>query len=119
MTEIRHALIEAMTDAEVSVTAVKVANLSPASPLTAEVMDPIYRVTQQMWPGVIVVPAMSTGATDGLFLRQVGIPVHGTSSIFTERSGSCAHGQKERIHALSFYDGLEYLNRLVREFATN
>ncbi|MDG2278117.1 MAG: M20/M25/M40 family metallo-hydrolase [Pseudomonadales bacterium] len=119
MTETRLALIEAMADAEVSVTPVKVANLSPASPLTEEVMDPIYRVTQQMWPGVIVVPAMSTGATDGLFLRQVGIPVYGTSGIFTERSGSGAHGQNERIHAQSFYDGLEYLNRLVREFATN
>ncbi|NKB99099.1 MAG: M20/M25/M40 family metallo-hydrolase [Pseudomonadales bacterium] len=119
MTEIRGALIKAMADPEVSIAPVKVAMSSPASPLTEEVMDPIYRVTQDMWPGVTVVPAMSTGATDGLFFRQAGIPVYGTSGIFTERSGSGAHGQNERIHAQCFYDGLEYLNRLVREFATN
>lgn len=119
MTETRSALIAAIDDPEVSVTPVKEANPSPPSPLTEEIMDPIYQITQDMWPGVTVVPAMSTGATDGLFFRQVGIPVYGTSGIFAELSGSGAHGQNERLHAQSFYDGLEYLNRLVRAYGTD
>lgn len=119
MEETRSALRVAINDPEVSITPVKQANPSPPSPLTEEIMDPIYQITQDIWPGVTVVPAMSTGATDGLFFRQAGIPVYGTSGIFAEMSGSGAHGQNERLHAQSFYDGLEYLNRLVRAYGTD
>jgi len=46
----------------------------PASPLSDEVLRPIERLTAEMWPGIPVVPVMSTGATDGRPLRQGGIP---------------------------------------------
>ena len=45
-------------------------------------MRPIERVTAAMWPGVPVVPVMSTGATDALFLRGAGIPIYGVDGIF-------------------------------------
>ena len=117
--EIVAALAQAINDPEVTIAPIEPADPGPASPLTEEVMDPIYRITQDMWPGVTVVPAMSTGATDGKYFRKEGIPVYGASGIFSEQSGSGAHGRDERIHARSFYEGLEYLDRLVREFATN
>ena len=34
----------------------------------------MFRVTDTMWPGVVVLPTMSTGATDGRSLRAAGIP---------------------------------------------
>src|SRR4051812_27279655 len=37
---------------------------SPPSPLRQDVMQAIEGVTREMWPGVPVVPTMSTGATD-------------------------------------------------------
>jgi hypothetical protein len=35
-----------------------------------------------MWPGVPIVPTMSTGATDGKYLRIAGIPTYGIACIF-------------------------------------
>jgi acetylornithine deacetylase/succinyl-diaminopimelate desuccinylase-like protein len=88
---------------------------SPPSRLRPEVLGPIEKITREMWPGVPVVPTMSTGATDGLFLRNAGIPVYGVSGLFYGDTGS--HGMNERIPVQSFYQGLEFLYRLVRTFA--
>jgi acetylornithine deacetylase/succinyl-diaminopimelate desuccinylase-like protein len=85
---------------------------SPPSPLTASLMSQIEGVTSEMWPGVPVVPTMSTGATDGLYLRNAGMPVYGVSGLFYPDTG--AHGMNERIPAQAFYDGLEFMYRLVR-----
>jgi acetylornithine deacetylase/succinyl-diaminopimelate desuccinylase-like protein len=87
---------------------------SPPSPLTDEVLGPITRITEQMWPGVTVLPIMSTGATDGLYLRRVGIPVYGVSGIFGDMDDVRAHGQDERILIEHFYEGQEFLYRLVK-----
>ncbi|MDH3270984.1 MAG: M20/M25/M40 family metallo-hydrolase [Gemmatimonadota bacterium] len=87
---------------------------SPPSPLTAEVLEPIERITEQMWPGVKVLPVMSTGATDGLYLRNAGIPVYGVSGIFGDMDDTRAHGQDERILMEHFYEGQEFLYRLVK-----
>ena len=87
---------------------------SPPSPLTDEVLGPIERITEQMWPGVKVLPVMSTGATDGLYLRREGIPVYGVSGLFGDMDDVRAHGQDERISIQSFYEGQEFLFRLVK-----
>ncbi len=57
---------------------------------------------------------MSTGATDGLYLRNVGIPVYGASGIFRDIDDNRAHGKDERILASSFFDGQEFLYRLTK-----
>lgn len=85
---------------------------SPPSPLTDEVLGPIASITEAMWPGTPVVPTMSTGATDGLYLRNIGIPVYGVSGLFYGETFS--HGMNERIPVDSFYEGQEFLYRLVR-----
>lgn len=90
---------------------------SPPSPLTAEVLAPIERITEEMWPGVPVIPTMSTGATDGLFLRNAGIPVYGVSGLFGEIGDNRAHGQDERILVRSFFEGQEFLYRLTKALA--
>lgn len=85
---------------------------SPPSPLTPQLMGDIEAVTKEMWPGVPVIPTMSTGATDGLYLRNAGIPVYGVSGLFYPES--FAHGMNERIPVKAFYDGLEFMYRLVK-----
>jgi len=97
------------------VTAEGTARNSPPSPLTPDVLAPIEQITQQMWPGVPVVPTMSTGATDGLYLRNAGIPVYGVSGLFYGETYS--HGMNERIPVESFYEGQEFLYRLVKALA--
>jgi len=111
-------LTSLVANESISITPVKEATPSEPSPLTAEVMDPIRAITEDMWPGVPVVPAMSTGATDGLYFRNAGIPVYGVSGIFVDATDSRAHGRDERILKKSFYDGLEFLDRLVRALSS-
>ena len=64
-----------------------------------------------------VVPTMSTGATDGAYLRVAGIPTYGVSGIFGDASDSRAHGKDERIGVKSYYDGQEFLYQLVKEMS--
>ena len=87
---------------------------SPPSPLTQEVLGSIERTTQEMWPSVPVIPTMSTGATDGLFLRNAGIPVYGVSGIFEDVDDIRAHGRDERLPVASFFEGQEFMYRLVK-----
>jgi acetylornithine deacetylase/succinyl-diaminopimelate desuccinylase-like protein len=114
----RETLVKVVNDSRVTITPIRQPKPSPPSPLTAEVMKPIETVTQQMWPGAPVVPVMSAGATDSLYLRKAGIPVYGTSGIFGDIDDGRAHGKDERIGVKSFYEGQEYLYRLVKAFAT-
>lgn len=102
-----------INDEQVSVTPIEPAVPSPPSPLTPEVLGAIEAVTEDMWPGVPVIPTMSTGATDGLYLRNAGIPVYGVSGLFGEISDNRAHGQDERILVKSFFEGQEFLYRLT------
>ena len=90
---------------------------SPPSPLTGEVLGAIERVTEEMWPGVPVLPVMSSGATDGLYLRNAGIPVYGVSGIFGDMDDVRAHGRDERIRIDHFHEGQEFLYRLVKALA--
>jgi acetylornithine deacetylase/succinyl-diaminopimelate desuccinylase-like protein len=62
------------------------------------------------------VPTMSTGATDGRFLRNAGIPVYGISGLFYENAN--AHGMNENVSSKSFYEGLEFMYRLVRQLTS-
>ena len=91
--------------------------LSPPSPLRADVLGAVEKLTTQMWPGVPVVPTMSSGATDSRFLRNIGIPVYGVSGLFVEPSDYRAHGLNERILVKQLYEGREFLYRLVRELS--
>jgi acetylornithine deacetylase/succinyl-diaminopimelate desuccinylase-like protein len=87
---------------------------SPPSPLTPEILQPIERITEELWPGVPVVPVMSVGATDSLRFRQAGIPMYGVSGLFLDIDDVRAHAPDERILVESFYDSQEFLYRLVR-----
>jgi acetylornithine deacetylase/succinyl-diaminopimelate desuccinylase-like protein len=111
---VQNALENAIGDGKVALTPVAEATPSPASPLTAEVLGPIERITEELWPGVPVLPTMSTGATDGLFLRNAGIPVYGVSGLFGDEKDNRAHEQNERILIRSFFEGQEFLYRLTK-----
>ena len=101
----------------VTVTAQNRITVSEASDPESAPMKTIQRVSETMWPGIPVVPVMSTGATDGLQLRNAGIPVYGANGIFVEHGEIRIHGRDERVAVRSFQDGTEFLYRLVRAFA--
>jgi acetylornithine deacetylase/succinyl-diaminopimelate desuccinylase-like protein len=90
---------------------------SPPSPLRPEVLEPIEAIVEEMWPGVAIVPEMSTGATDGLYVRNAGIPVYGAAAIFGDPEDARSHGRDERVAVARFYEALEFWNRLVRRLS--
>ena len=79
-----------------------------------ELLATIEKTSAEFWSGVPVVPIMSAGATDGLFLRNAGIPTYGHSGLASDIDDVRAHGKDERVAVKSFFDGGEYLHRLVR-----
>ncbi|MCE4564395.1 M20/M25/M40 family metallo-hydrolase [Maribellus sp. CM-23] len=89
-----------------------------SSPLSSEIMDKVTNVTNDMWPGVAVISTMSTGASDGLFLRNAGIPTYGVSGIFEDINENRAHGKDERIAINVLFEAQEFLYRLVKELSS-
>jgi acetylornithine deacetylase/succinyl-diaminopimelate desuccinylase-like protein len=90
---------------------------SPPSPLRPEILEPIEAIVEEMWPEVVVVPVMSTGATDGLYVRNADIPVYGAAAIFDDPEDARAHGRDERVAVARFYEALEFWNRLARRLS--
>jgi len=103
--------------APVVVTVTDSAVPSPPSPLDPEVMGVLQRVTTDLWPSVPVIPNMETGATDGLYLRNAGMPVYGVSGVFLDADDIRAHGRDERIAVRAFYEGAEFTYRFVKALA--
>lgn len=114
---VRETLVKVLDNPRISITPIREPKPSPPSPLADDVMRPIEGITTEMWPGVAVIPTMSTGATDSLYLRKAGVAMYGTSGIFGDMDDSRAHGRDERVGVKEFYDGQEYLYRLVKALA--
>lgn len=107
-----------VADPRITVRATYGAIASPASPLTPAIMGPIERLVARQFPNVPVVPVMEAGATDGLFLRNAGIPTYGVSAVFEDQNDVRAHGRDERIGVESFYDALEFWYQMMQAFTT-
>jgi acetylornithine deacetylase/succinyl-diaminopimelate desuccinylase-like protein len=116
---IKQKLIEVLADKKIDVAFVDEAKPSPPSPLTPAIMKPVEAITKAMWPGVVVVPTMGTGATDGLYLRNAGIPTYGLEGIFYEVDDNRAHGKDERVGVKQYFEGLEFQYRLIKALAAH
>jgi acetylornithine deacetylase/succinyl-diaminopimelate desuccinylase-like protein len=105
--------------ADTQVAVILQGNPSPgvASPLRADVLQAVTGVTDQMWPGVITLPMMVMGATDGRMLRSAGIPTYGIQGFFIDRDDVRFHGRDERMRVQSFYEGHAFLYELVKRLS--
>jgi acetylornithine deacetylase/succinyl-diaminopimelate desuccinylase-like protein len=115
--EVRAALVRVLADPAIAVTPIGEPRPAPASPLRPDIVRAVERVTAEIWPGVPVLPIMSTGASDGLILRRAGIPVYGVSGLFDDIDDVRAHGRDERMAVRAFFDGLEFMYRLEKALA--
>jgi acetylornithine deacetylase/succinyl-diaminopimelate desuccinylase-like protein len=116
--EVLRSLREVVNDPKVEVTAVTKPRIAPASPLTPEFMQAAEQTTSEIWPGVPVIPTMSTGATDSRALREIGIPCYGLSGFFLDEDDNREHGRDERIPVQSFFDGQKFLYLLVKRLSS-
>jgi acetylornithine deacetylase/succinyl-diaminopimelate desuccinylase-like protein len=115
--DIKAALIRVLADDQIAVKQVDDAKPSDSAVIDEELLATIEKTSAEFWPGVPVVPIMSAGATDGLFLRNAGIPTYGHSGLASDVDDVRAHGKDERVAVKSFFDGAEYLHRLVRRLS--
>ena len=122
--EIRELLVKILADPKITVRHVSNdGNVLDKAPVQAslppvvlrpEVMKPLEEVAASMWPGVPVVPSMSTGASDGVYTNAAGMPTYGISGIAIDTNDVRAHGKDERLRVESFYQGLDFYYRYLK-----
>jgi acetylornithine deacetylase/succinyl-diaminopimelate desuccinylase-like protein len=116
--DVQKMLAQVFADPKLAITPTDEFGFGTPSPLEGPVLDAIASVSQQMWPGLPIVPFMSRGATDSRFLRAHGITAYGIDPIpMTDADARRAHGIDERIPADGLRTGVEFLHRLVLALA--
>ena len=87
---------------------------SDPSAMNKDLLAAIEKISPKFWPGVPAVPTMSAGATDGRFLRNIGIPTYGHSGMASDIFDVRAHGKDERVSIQAAFEGEQYLYELVK-----
>jgi acetylornithine deacetylase/succinyl-diaminopimelate desuccinylase-like protein len=115
--DVKAVLEKAVADETVAISVTNANGASPMSPMRPDVAEAVRRTTSALWPDVVALPYMVMGGTDGRMLRQAGIPTYGVQGIFYDAGDIRFHGRDERVRVDSFYEGQEFLYRLVKELA--
>ena len=115
--ETQAAIVASIGNSDVSVAPrPPVKPIAKVPPLDPAIIGPMKQLSARYFPGVPVIPSMSTGATDGLYLEAVGIPTYGVPGIWGDPDGNGTHGLNERMEVLSLYTGRDYLTDLVKAY---
>ena len=105
-------------DPSVSITKIEpIRPMAVPPPLSPKVFGPAEKLAAKHFPGVPMIPVMSTGGTDAPYLSLAGIPTYGMPGIFQQLEGSGVHGLNERISVKSLYEGRDYLFELAKIYA--
>jgi acetylornithine deacetylase/succinyl-diaminopimelate desuccinylase-like protein len=102
---------------------VKIITQPPRGPLAVpvaldpKVIGPAEALVAKYFPGVPLIPGMSTGATDGVFLDAVGIPTYGVPGGWGDPDGNGTHGLDERRSVRSLFVGRDFLTDLIKAYA--
>jgi acetylornithine deacetylase/succinyl-diaminopimelate desuccinylase-like protein len=114
---VKQTIIATLADPKISVSLVGDAHPSEPAVLRPDVMKAVESLTKEMFPGVVVVPVMGTGATDSLYFRNAGIPTFGIDGTFGDMDDVRAHGRDERVGVKQYFEGLEFQYRLIKALA--
>src|ERR1700674_72263 len=112
------ALIAAIGDPGVKLTPVPpIRPVAVPPPLNPKIIGPAEKLVAKYFPSVPLIPSMSTGATDGIFLEAIGIPVYGVPGGWGDPDGNGVHGLNERRSVRSVFVGRYFLTDLVKLYA--
>ena len=115
---VQSTLQKVVADDQVSIKIFGEVNKAPASAMRPDVLNAVTKATNDLWPGVLTLPYMVVGATDGRYLRSAGIPTYGIQGFFFDRNDIRFHGRDERMGVHSFYEGQAFLYDLVKLLST-
>jgi acetylornithine deacetylase/succinyl-diaminopimelate desuccinylase-like protein len=117
--EVRKQIVTALADPKIEVALDEKEIAGPRASVDPELLKTVERVASTVFPGVPVVPTMSSGATDSKYFRLAGIPAYGLSGLFVDIDDLRAHGRDERLGVKQFFEGQEFLTRLVTQLAAS
>ena len=90
---------------------------SDPSPLRPDLIALLDRLSARYFPGAPVIPVMALGASDGLYLRNAGIPTYDPSAIAEVDGEANAHGLNEKVREKSIYDAVAFWNDMLKGLA--
>jgi acetylornithine deacetylase/succinyl-diaminopimelate desuccinylase-like protein len=127
--EVRQKLIEVLADPRIAVRYIddngqvqdKASDRKgyPPPPLSPGIMKPLEKLVSANWPGLKLVPNMSTGASDGVYTSAAGLPTYVITGIAIDKENERAHGRDERVGVESFYKGNEFFFQYIRAIASH
>lgn len=95
---------------------------APPSGIDNVMFASIERAANSMYPDAIVLPTMSTGATDMAQVRAKGVPAYGIGpirSVAERNSGNGSHGDNERVSEDAFVDFVKFMWAVVIDVAAS
>jgi acetylornithine deacetylase/succinyl-diaminopimelate desuccinylase-like protein len=91
---------------------------APPSSLESDFYATITKAASQEFSGAPVLPFLSAGATDSAQLRLHNVQSYGVSPFpMTDEDSRRMHADDERISLASFDKGVDFLARIITEFA--
>ncbi len=106
-------LVNVVADPDAEIKVLDDPRASPASPLIPHVLDVVTSVVNKNMPGAVVIPSMSSGATDAVETRAGGIPTYGIGGIVIGPDDHRSHGQDERVKKTAFLDALDHWYEII------
>jgi acetylornithine deacetylase/succinyl-diaminopimelate desuccinylase-like protein len=111
-------LAAVVADPKVAVTDITEGSVSTdASPMRPDFVAAVNDAMGAVYPGVPVFPSLSSGASDSMWFRHVGVPSYGASPMFTKDSEDFSHGLNERTPLSNLRPAIDYYLVLVKDLS--
>jgi acetylornithine deacetylase/succinyl-diaminopimelate desuccinylase-like protein len=91
---------------------------SAASPLRPELVAVLEKGIKAAWGNVPIYPSQSSGASDSMWYRAIGVPSYAVAPSFIKESDEYSHGLNERIPLLNIRPGVIYYTTVLRDLAS-
>ena len=88
-----------------------------ASPMRPDFVRAVEKALGKAYPGVPVFPSMSSGASDSMWYRSVGVASYGASPVFIKESDSFSHGLNERTPVAAIAPAIVYYRSLFTDLS--
>ena len=92
---------------------------APASPLDPLLLAAVTKAVGESWgKEVAIFPSQSSGASDSMWYRAVGVPSYGASASMSKHSDQFSHGLNERIALSNIRPGVTYYLSVFRDLTS-
>ena len=114
---VQNLLVATLADPAIRVTLDAPPIVSPESPLTPQIVKKVALLVHSMWPGVPIVPTMSTGFSDDRQTRNAGMPSYDVDGVWEDVDENRMHGKDERIGVQAFDESVEFTYRMLKSMS--